>query len=365
MFSGRRPKDDGLSSRPTMTRLENHIGKQALFDIAGFYIGKFISSYAKAPKKIILDVDDTNAGTYGNQQLTLFNGYYGEYCYMPLLVYEGDSGRPILPLLHPVRTNKSLNVWGILRRLIERIHRAWPACRIQMHGDSHFCSHGFMDRVSQGQTFVDFITGITPNTVLLKNIGKPLRRWQKAFDSDKRPTCHYYSFKYRAGAWKHEQRVVAKIEFTNLDRNIRFIVTSNRNNRPETLYRRYAGRGEMELWIKDCKALHGDRMSCGSYRANYFRLFLYVAAQILLYDFRHIAFEGTGVEYLTIDSFIKRIMLGAVMIREQKCAIKVHFMCHHRYRVRIVNFLRTIPLDGHKLSFIIIQDKPMGHSSDG
>lgn len=133
-----------------------------------------------------------------------------------------------------------------------------------------------MDRVSEGQTFVDFITGITPNTVLLKKIDKPLRRWQKAFDRDKRPTCHYYPFKYRAGAWKHEQRVVAKIEFTNLDRNIRFIVTSNRNNRFETLYCRYAGRGEMELWIKDYKALHGDRMSCGSYRANYFRLFLYV-----------------------------------------------------------------------------------------
>lgn len=199
-----------------------------------------------------------------------------------------------------------------------------------------------MDWVSEGRTCVDFITGITPNTVLLKNIDKPLRRWQKAFDSDKKQTCHYYSFKYKAGAWKQEQRVIAKIEFTKLGSNVKFTVTSNRNYRLETLYRRYAGRGEMELWIKDYKALHGDRMSCGSYRANYFRLFLYVAAQILLYDFRHIAFEGTEVEYLTIDSFIKRIMLGAVMIREQKCAIKVHFMYHHRYLAQIVNFLQTI-----------------------
>lgn len=51
----------------------------------------------KSPKKIILDVDDTNADTYGNQQLTLFNDYYGEYCYMPLLVYraiaEGQFSR--------------------------------------------------------------------------------------------------------------------------------------------------------------------------------------------------------------------------------------------------------------------------------
>lgn len=35
------------------------------------------------------DADDTNADTYGAQQLTLFNAYYGEYCYMPLLLFEG------------------------------------------------------------------------------------------------------------------------------------------------------------------------------------------------------------------------------------------------------------------------------------
>ena len=35
------------------------------------------------------DVDDTNADTYGAQQLTLSNAYYREYCYMPLLLFEG------------------------------------------------------------------------------------------------------------------------------------------------------------------------------------------------------------------------------------------------------------------------------------
>lgn len=342
IFSGRRPKDSGLSSQPTMARLENHIGKQTLFDIANLYIEEFISSYDKAPKKIILDADDTNANTYGNQQLTLFNDYYGEYCYMPLLIYEEYSGRPILPLLRPGRTNKSLNIWGILRRLTERLRKVWPTCRIRLRGDSHFCSHEFMDWVIDGQIYVDFATGIAPNSTLMKKIDKPLRRWQKAFDGDKKPICHYYSFMYKTKSWKHEQRVIAKVEFTKLGRNVRFIVTSNRNNRPEALYRRYAGRGEMELWIKDFKALHGDRMSCGSYRVNYFRLFLYVAAQILLHDFKRVAFGDTEVGCFTVDSLVKRTMLSAVMIKEQKCAIKVHFMCHHRFRTQIEDFLRTI-----------------------
>lgn len=42
---------------------------------------------------IIIDADDTNADTYGAQQLTLFNAYYGEYCYMPLLLFEGAAAK--------------------------------------------------------------------------------------------------------------------------------------------------------------------------------------------------------------------------------------------------------------------------------
>lgn len=342
IFSGRKPTDDELSSQPTMTRLENHIDRQTLFNIAEAFVDRFIASYAKPPKKIILDVDDTNADTYGAQQLTLFNDYYGEYCYMPLLIYEGYSGKTILPLLRPGRTNKSLNVFGILKRLMERIHKVWPGCRILLRGDSHFCSHEFMDWVSDGKMFVDFITGISSNKTLMKKIDKPLRRWRKAFDKDKKQSCHYYSFMYKAKSWKHKQRVIAKIEFTQLGQNVRFIVTSNRNNKPATLYRRYCGRGEMELWIKDFKALNGDRMSCRSYRANYFRLLLYAAAQVLLHDFKHKAFKGTEVESFTVDRFIKRIMLSAVMIKEQKCAVRIHLVSHHRHRSLIEAFLKSI-----------------------
>lgn len=342
IFSGRRPLEEPLSSQPTMTRLENHISKRTLFDIAGLFIHKFISSYARPPKKIILDVDDTNADTYGAQELTLFNDYYGEYCYMPLLIYEGYSGRPVLPLLRPGRTNKSLNVCGILTRLIEKLHKAWPKCRIQLRGDSHFCSHEFMDWRSSGQIYVDFVTGLMPNTTLWKKIDKPLRRWRKAFEKDREPSCHYYSFIYKAKSWKHPQRVIAKVEFTGLGQNVRFIITSNRNNKPETVYRRYCGRGQMELWIKDYKALHGDRMSCNSYRANYFRLFLHMAAQVILFDFRHKAFAETEVGSFTVETFIKRVMLSAVMIKEQKCAIRIHFVSHHRHRAQIEAFLQSI-----------------------
>ncbi|MBL3940538.1 transposase, partial [Bacteroides thetaiotaomicron] len=71
----------------------------------------------------------------------------------------------------------------------------------------------------------------------------------------------YYSFEYKAKSWKYRQRVIAKIEVSDKGVNVRFIVTSNRNNKPETVYRRYCKRGTMELWIKDLKYFRADRMS--------------------------------------------------------------------------------------------------------
>lgn len=47
----------------------------------------------KAPQKVIIDADDTNANTYGAQQLTLFNAYYNEYCYMLLQMFDGMTGK--------------------------------------------------------------------------------------------------------------------------------------------------------------------------------------------------------------------------------------------------------------------------------
>jgi len=33
--------------------------------------------------------------TYGDQQLTFFHGYYDQYMYHPLLVYDADTGEMI------------------------------------------------------------------------------------------------------------------------------------------------------------------------------------------------------------------------------------------------------------------------------
>lgn len=141
----------------------------------------------------------------------------------------------------------------------------------------------------------------------------------------------YFKLDYKAQSWKHEQRVIAKIEVSAKGTNIRFVVTKNRNNSPETIYKRYCKRGEMELWIKDVKYFKADRMSCNSYRANYFRLFLYATAFVVANTMKHKLFNGTAIENFTMDSFIKRIMLSAVYVVEKKTFVHVSFTPHHRH----------------------------------
>lgn len=334
MSVGRLPSGHDLSSQPTMTRLENNVSKRTLYNIGILFLKEFVRSYDKPPKRIILDVDDTNSNTNGAQQLTLFNDYYGEYCYMPMLMFDGLTGKLILPLLRPGRRNKSVNVFGILRRVVAYLHQCWPTTIIELRGDSHFCSHEFMEW-AQHLLYVRYTTGLAGNKALMRKIAKQRKRAEKEYKKHGKPIGRFCKFDYKAESWKIKQRVVAKIEVNSQGTNIRFVVTRNKNNKPETIYKRYCGRGQMELWIKDLKYLKADRMSCHTFCANYFRLFLYAAAFVMADKMKRTLFKDTEVEDFTMDSFIKRIMLSGVYIREKKTYIRVSFSPKHRHRAEI------------------------------
>ena len=52
-----------LASQPTMSRFENSISRTDLYRIGLALLETFIESYDKPPKKIILDIDDTDDAT--------------------------------------------------------------------------------------------------------------------------------------------------------------------------------------------------------------------------------------------------------------------------------------------------------------
>lgn len=337
-----------LCSQPTMCRFENSVDEDDLERMRLMFINLFVWSYKKAPRHIILDCDDTNANTYGGQQLTLFNDYYGDYCYMPLLIFEGHSGKMIMPLLRPGRRNKSANVADTLIELIKILRVFWPLTHITVRGDSHFCSHEFMDWASPRKR-VNFITGLSTNSRLKGMVKIYVDQAKSQYELFKTGRKIYASFMYKAQSWLFPQRVIAKIEMSEMGLNVRFIVTNIRGfDTPSLLYEKtYCGRGRDELFIKEYKLyLKSDRMSCNSFKANQFRLYLHAAAYLLFTSIRENALKGTSMEHASIQTIRERILLSAVCVRKMKTKIVLEYAVDHPAKPVMEHLLLYYELKG-------------------
>jgi len=349
MSVGRSPLSGSpLASQPTMTRFENTPSNRELHDIAYAFATHFINSYQSEPPVIIIDCDDTNSDTHGHQQLSLFNDYYGEYCYMPLHIYEGLSGKLISTILKPGRRSKGANVYGILKRLITFLRKSWRKTVIIVRGDSHFCSKELMDW-SRGQQGVRFLTGLTGNKALNARVADVVRSSQAEFERHGKPVKRYHSFSYAAQSWENEQRVIVKIEVTSMGTNIRYIVTDLWEYRTRDLYELgYCGRGRMELNIKDHKTyLMSDRMSCNSFQANQFRLFLHSAAYVLMHKMQENILQSNNLGAVTMKTFRERFIKIAAQVRELKTKITVEFPAVCREALLLQKYLSTIGIAGY------------------
>lgn len=313
-----------LAAQPTMCRFENQPGAKELYKMGKAFVDNFIGSYNNAPKVIILDCDDTSALVYGQQELALFNTYYGDHCYMPLHIYEGLSGKLIATILKPGRRNKSLNVFSLMKKLINYLHQQWPDTLIILRGDSHFCSKDFMDW-SEGKQKVGFITGLAGNAVLNRQAEVTIKSAERQFEQYGTPVKMYHSFDYKAQAWNYAQRVVVKVEVSSMGTNVRYIVSNIRNVRTKALYEQgYCARGAAELRIKEHKTyLRSDRMSCSSFLANQFRLFLHSAAYVLIHTLQNEVLKGTELCKVTMKTIQLKIIKVAARVKFLKTKVQI------------------------------------------
>jgi hypothetical protein len=135
---GRLPESgQPLCSQPTMSRLENAPSKIELARLMATMVDLFCASYRREPASIVLDIDDTCDTVHGHQQLSLFNAYYDERCFLPIHIYEGNSGKPVAMILRSGKTPSGAEVRCVLKHVIKRIRRHWPRTRIVVRGDSH------------------------------------------------------------------------------------------------------------------------------------------------------------------------------------------------------------------------------------
>ncbi len=88
--------DGNMASQPTLSRFENSMDKASIFALCYGWVDRYVSTL-KNRKRIIIDIDATDDVTYGKQQMSMFNGYYGHFMYNELFFHDGETGQIIVP----------------------------------------------------------------------------------------------------------------------------------------------------------------------------------------------------------------------------------------------------------------------------
>jgi hypothetical protein len=312
-----------------MCRWENAPTTRELVRLTGALVDIYCASYPAPPAAVTLDIDDTVDVVHGAQQLSFWNGHYGERCFLPIHVYDTATGRPVAMLLRTGKTPSGAEVAGHVRRLIRRIRRYWPDTAITLRGDGHYGRPEIMAWCEANG--VDYIFGLPGNRALHADPVIVTQGDACATDRAVRKLVElrrYAETRYAAKSWgKATRRVVARIEASTLGLDIRFVVTSLQDGSAERIYDTlYCARGQAENLIKLHKAqLKSDRTSCRSANANQMRLILHTAAYWLMWKLRHAMPATAALRTAEFATIRLRLIKLAARVIETATRIRVAF----------------------------------------
>jgi len=300
MLLGRDPiQGSDLAAQPTLSRFENSLKVQDLRRLHDVIMNAVVESHRRRrhskARVITIDLDTTVDPTHGAQQLALFNGFHGAWCYRPLLGFisfdEERDQHLCLTLLRSGRAPDKCGVLWLLERLVPKLQKAFPKARIRVRLDAGFGAPEIL-RFLDATPRLEYVVGIARNKRLLARVRGPMaeaRRRSKTSDESERV---YADCMYAARKWSNKRRVVVKAEvvrFSGRDPrdNPRFVVT-NMTKSAAWIYKHvYCERGDSENRIKELKNdLQIDRTSCSSFLANQFRVFMTAIAYILMQELR-------------------------------------------------------------------------------
>jgi hypothetical protein len=331
--AARLPFDDGaaLASGATISRFEHAASRQDIYRVSEALVEQFIASFASPPKSLILDLDHSEDACYGQQPLAFYNHHYGSTCYLPLMIFDGQSGGLIAAVLRPGKRPFGDENAMIMRRILELIRSHFPDTQILVRGDGHFSGPELMGLIDSMPN-IDFIFGFSCNVKLLAMAESTRLRaidlWVAAQAHDVVPNAVrlFDEFIYQARSWPRAWRVLLKAEVMALGENTRFVVTSLPGLDADMLYEDiYCARGQPENYIKHLKDdLAADRTSCTSFLANCMRLLLHAAAYVLHQQLRTQALQHTALSQAQPSTVISTLFKIAVQVRQYKNKIVLH-----------------------------------------
>jgi hypothetical protein len=126
-----------LASQPTISRFENMVTAREVVKLNRFPLDFFIQRYKqKPPKRIILDGDPTDDPCHGAQQLSLFNAFYDQHMYYPLLIFEGGTASLLSVRLRSGTASGPSRLLLHLRWMVGRLRRKFPKVEIIYRSDA-------------------------------------------------------------------------------------------------------------------------------------------------------------------------------------------------------------------------------------
>jgi hypothetical protein len=314
-------ENEPLASASTISRLENRIIDKELADLSKLFVELFIESHDVPPKQIIIDVDATDDTIHGNQEGRFFNGFYDDYCFLPLYFFCGDQ--LLCAQLRPSNRGGAHGTIAIFNHLVTRIKKAWPDVEIVLRGDGGFYSPKLLDYCDRRG--YKYILGMPSNSVLKKLSADLTLAAQMFFvDGGSQESFRLFGeYEYRARSWDYARNIIVKAErLPDGDNccgreNTRYIVT-NILGSPQYLYEDvYCARGDVENRIKEQQLmLFADRTSCHEFRANRFRLFLSSCAYVLMETLRRAALVGTPMATAQCDTIRLKLFKVVAVVKE-------------------------------------------------
>ncbi len=287
LLCDRSTADGDLASQPTLSRFENAIDTRSFFRLRDVLIDQFLAAFSAPPRHLTLDIDPFDDATHGQQQLTFFHGYYGQYQYLPRAITCAENELALDVCLLYGTAHAALGADDDVEYVVRRLREAWPDVRIHVRGDSGLGvprMYAVCERLD-----IDYTFGMGMNA-RLKKLTEPLLAEAIARrEATGEAQRMFAAFWYRADAWPAQRWVIVQCEANAEGTNRRAVVTNHPGALvlPGAAYDGYADRGESENRNKELKAgLQADRLSDHRYFANLFRLYLHTAAYNLLVHMR-------------------------------------------------------------------------------
>ncbi|MBX9722462.1 MAG: IS1380 family transposase [Candidatus Obscuribacterales bacterium] len=371
-----------LASQPTLSRFEGAASKTSNALMQKCLTFVYSKLMKRKPKKICLSMDTTCDVVYGYQQLSCFNGYYGESCYAPLLIFT-DDGFPLRALLRPGSPNPAEDALRVLKELVKELRGYFPGVKLELKADAAFANPELLKFLEQNG--ITYYIGAIGHAGLAYHAEELIAKCKKEFDSfgEQSPGLKKYAalpmqndkyalraaerqkrqneerirysskeegrmqehfedefrirrfaeFHYQSREWDEARRFICRVEYTKHGPDTRFIVTNAKGSRSRKIYEdKYCRRAQCENWIKDLKTyLKCDRTSCQEFEQNQFRLILHVFAYVLIWETR----TRAKLPAMTVETFRLHLLKVGVLVKENARGITLSLPTHFVWKDQI------------------------------